>query len=94
VPEGGKVEGKRTHHFYAFFSREARENDYLWGRLDAAEQLVRLLVDSSSATEPIDAWSKQLFAAILDEEAQALTHIKPTLERLRAEVDALQTPGN
>ena len=55
---------------------------------------MRLLVDSSSANEPIDAWSKQLFAAILDEEAQALTHIKPELERLRAAVDALQTRGN
>jgi patatin-related protein len=89
IPEGGKVEGKRTHHFYAFFSREARENDYLWGRLDAAEQLVRLLVDSSNEHEPIDAWCKQLFAAILDEEEQALTHIKPKLAQFRTEVAAL-----
>jgi patatin-related protein len=89
VPEGGKVEGKREHHFYAFFSREARENDYLWGRLDAAEQLVRLLVDSSNEDEPIQAWCKQLFVAILDEEEQALTSIKPKLARLRTEVAAL-----
>lgn len=89
VPAGGKVEGKRTHHFYAFFSREARENDYLWGRLDAAEQLVRLLVDSTSAQEPVGSWCKQLFGAILDEEAEALTHIKPKLDQLRAEVEAL-----
>lgn len=89
VPEGGKVEGKREHHFYAFFSREARENDYLWGRLDAAEQLVRLLLESANAHEPIDAWSKQLFGAILDEETEALTHIKPKLAQLRTEVDAL-----
>jgi len=89
VPEGGKVEGKREHHFYAFFSREARENDYLWGRLDAAEQLVRLLVDSSNGDEPIHAWCKQLFEAILDEEEQALTNIKPKLARLRTEVAAL-----
>jgi patatin-related protein len=89
VPEGGKVEGKRTHHFYAFFSREARENDYVWGRLDAAEQLVRLLVDSANAREPIDAWCKRLFGAILDEETEALTHIKPKLAQLRSEVAAL-----
>jgi patatin-related protein len=89
VPEGGKVEGKREHHFYAFFSREARENDYLWGRLDAAEQLVRLLVDSSNGDEPIRAWCKQLFEAILDEEEQALTNIKPKLARLRTEVAGL-----
>jgi patatin-related protein len=89
VPAGGKVEGKRTHHFYAFFSREARENDYLWGRLDAAEQLVRLLVESSGANEPIDGWCKQLFGAILDEEAEALTHVKPKLAQLSTEVAAL-----
>ena len=89
VPEGGKVEGKRTHHFYAFFSREARENDYLWGRLDAAEQLVRLLVDSTGVHEPVDPWCKQLFRAILDEEAEALTHIKPKLDQLRAAVETL-----
>jgi patatin-related protein len=89
VPEGGKVEGKRTHHFYAFFSREARENDYLWGRLDAAEQLVRLLLDSSNKDEPVHAWCKQLFEAILDEEEQALTSIKPKLAQLRTEIAAL-----
>ena len=30
-------------HFGAFFSREGRENDYLWGRLDTAERLIVLL---------------------------------------------------
>ena len=89
VPEGGKVEGKREHHFYAFFSREARENDYLWGRLDAAEQLVRLLLDSSNEDEPIHTWCKQLFGAILDEEEQALTTIKPKVAQLRTEIAAL-----
>ena len=89
VPEGGKVEGKREHHFYAFFSREARENDYLWGRLDAAEQLVRLLLDSANQDEPIDAWCKRLFEAILAEEEQALNSIKPKLAKLRTEVAAL-----
>ena len=88
VPEGGKVEGKREHHFYAFFSREARENDYLWGRLDAAEQLVRLLLDSAGEDEPVKAWCKRLFAAIIDEEEQALPHITQKLGRLRAEIGA------
>jgi hypothetical protein len=40
VHESGKVLGARLGHAYAFFSRKARENDYLWGRLDAAERLV------------------------------------------------------
>jgi patatin-related protein len=31
-------------HFGAFFSREGRENDYLWGRLDGIDRLVTLLL--------------------------------------------------
>ena len=42
--EGGKVLGAQLGHGYAFFSQKARENDYLWGRLDAAERVVRLLL--------------------------------------------------
>ncbi|HWI02721.1 MAG TPA: DUF3376 domain-containing protein, partial [Acidimicrobiales bacterium] len=32
-------------HFGAFFDRAGREGDYLWGRLDAVERLVKLLLD-------------------------------------------------
>jgi patatin-related protein len=89
VPEGGKVEGTRVHHFYAFFSRQARENDYLWGRLDAAEQLVRLLLDSTGGKEPLEAWCKRAFEAVLEEEEQALAQIRDTVSGLRASVAAL-----
>jgi patatin-related protein len=89
VPEGGKVEGTRVHHFYAFFSRKARENDYLWGRLDAAEQLVRLLLESAGSDEPLGAWCKRAFEAVLDEEKAALAEIPKTVSGLRASVEAL-----
>jgi len=90
VPKNGKVEGTGFHHFYAFFHREARENDYLWGRLDAAEQLVRLLVDSAGGKDgEVRPWAKQLFAAVLDEEEQALTTIRTKVEGLRADVAKL-----
>jgi patatin-related protein len=42
-----KLDGVKAGHFGAFFSREARENDYLWGRLDAAEWIVRSLLDGA-----------------------------------------------
>jgi patatin-related protein len=42
-----KLRGVRYQHFGAFFSRYARENDYLWGRLDAAERLIDILVDAT-----------------------------------------------
>ena len=88
VPQGGKVEGTRVHHFYAFFSRKARENDYLWGRLDAAEQLVRLLLESTGSSEPLETWCKRAFEAVLEEE-QTLSEIPDTVAKLRADVAAL-----
>lgn len=39
------LKGASLAHFGAFFSRPGRESDYLWGRLDAAERLVKLLLD-------------------------------------------------
>jgi patatin-related protein len=89
VPKEGKVEGIRVHHFYAFFSREARENDYLWGRLDAAEQLIRLLLDTSGSKEPLDVWCKKAFTAILDEEEPSLKTVSERIGSLRVAVQAL-----
>ena len=89
TPAGGKVEGTRVHHFYAFFSREARENDYLWGRLDAAEQLIRLLVDSTQSNEPLEQWCKRAFLAVLEEEQPSLTTVSQKVGGLRAAAEAL-----
>lgn len=38
-----KLRGIAIHHFGAFFHRDWRENDYLWGRLDGAERLLFLV---------------------------------------------------
>jgi patatin-related protein len=43
VPPEQKLQGIALHHFGAFFKRSAREHDYVWGRLDAVEQLLGLL---------------------------------------------------
>lgn len=43
--QGKELKGKTLFHFGAFFSRKGREGDYLWGRLDAAERLIKLLLD-------------------------------------------------
>jgi patatin-related protein len=89
APAAGKVEGTRVHHFYAFFSREARENDYLWGRLDAAEQLIRLLLETSNSGEPLEAWCKRAFISVLEEEQTSLTTIRQKTAGLRAAIEAL-----
>ncbi|MDQ4089152.1 MAG: patatin-like protein, partial [Actinomycetota bacterium] len=40
-----ELRGMSLFHFGAFFDRKGREGDYLWGRLDAAERLIKLLLD-------------------------------------------------
>jgi len=43
-PMDEKVTGVQFYHFGAFFKRSWRSNDILWGRLDAASQLVETLL--------------------------------------------------
>jgi Protein of unknown function (DUF3376) len=38
-----KLAGSGLAHFGAFFNRNGRERDYLWGRLDGAERVLALL---------------------------------------------------
>jgi hypothetical protein len=40
-----KLAGLQLMHFGAFYKESWRANDWLWGRLDAAERLARLLLD-------------------------------------------------
>jgi patatin-related protein len=46
--EKGKLRGITLAHFGAFLEAEWRENDYLWGRLDAAELLLGLIAETTS----------------------------------------------
>lgn len=39
--------GEKLFNFGAFFSRRARENDYIWGRIHAANRLVDFLCDAA-----------------------------------------------
>ena len=41
----GKLAGLQLAHFGAFYKESWRANDWLWGRLDAVQRLVRLLLD-------------------------------------------------
>jgi len=87
-----KLKGIGLHHFAAFFKREYRENDYLWGRLDAAERLVGMLLDDPM-TPGLDAPPAEclpLFEAILREEAPALTTIRDVVAGVRQRVDTLR----
>ncbi|MGE0230818.1 MAG: patatin-like protein [Flavobacteriaceae bacterium] len=81
-----KLKGIALHHFGAFFNRRWRENDYLWGRLTAAERLVDILVDAAGA-EAFDTapYKDRLFEAILDAEAPHLKADPELIPSIRAE---------
>jgi len=86
VSASPKLMGVPRHHFNAFFSRAARENDFLWGRLDGAEQLIRMLLGDESV-----GYAPEAFQAILGEEGDRLFTARPLVEHLRAVVEAAET---
>jgi patatin-related protein len=68
-----KLLGIKVAHFGGFFERAYRENDYLWGRIDAAERLLNLLWATCRQPDapptPVDpAILKAALATIVDEE--------------------------
>lgn len=45
---GAKLKGVALHHFGAFAEEAWRENDYVWGRLDAAELILRTIREATA----------------------------------------------
>jgi hypothetical protein len=76
VPPEEKLQGVALHHFGAFFKRSAREHDYVWGRLDAVEQLLGLLDPKLP-----DGVYRQGFEAVFQEE-QGLAAAGPLRQQL------------
>ena len=75
-------------HFAAFFSRAYRENDYLLGRLHAADRLIEIVCDSAGMDSMPDhfnkvAFKKSAFNKILNSEAVHLRHSQALIEELR-----------
>ncbi len=90
------LRGRELGHFGAFFSRKAREHDYLWGRLHAAERLVDFVTDAASpslhtVTINADQVKGRLFQAILKNEANHLTRSNKLLYELGAKTQAMFT---
>jgi Protein of unknown function (DUF3376) len=88
VPGGrAKLDGIGMGHFRAFFKRRYRENDYLWGRLDAAERLIGIVLGRDHPE--LRTWCGRAFLAILEEEKEALPLVAPLVEDLRRQSEAL-----
>ena len=89
------LRGTAMRKFAGFFNRAYRENDYLWGRLNAADRLVDILIGAAEETETsldIDATElkHRLFTAILDAEEPFLKTDPKLIPTLRREVAALR----
>src|SRR5690606_13054180 len=88
--DGVVLKGTALQTFGAFFNRSWREHDYLWGRLNAADRLVTIVlsavVERLSATVHADDLRRRLFAAILDEEEPFLTSDPELVASVRAEL--------
>ena len=67
-----KLQGVGAGHFAAFLDRSYRENDFLWGRLDAAERLMTVVL----GRRPSAAEIKPALSAILEEERGLATRKK------------------
>ncbi len=85
--------GRDLGHFAAFFSRKARENDYLWGRLHAADRLVDIVASAGAAgiiASGVDLsdLKARLFRSILHAEKPYLTSVPDLLHDIGREVAA------
>jgi patatin-related protein len=77
------LKGWQLNAFAAFFSRAYRENDYLWGRLHAAERLVDIVASAvPESSLDAQAWKRLLFEAILAAERPRLTAVEPLFDEL------------
>ena len=94
IREGGApatLMGRDLGYFAAFFSRRARENDYLWGRLHAADRLVDIVASSAPGAVAksgldLDQLKARLFRAILKAERAHLEHVPELFADLEREI--------
>lgn len=94
IRQGGTpdiLRGTSLRRFGGFFNKSYRENDYLWGRLNAADRLVDIIVTAVSESgimHDIDVVSikHRLFTAILDAEEPFLVADPDLISTIRAEI--------
>ncbi|MCB2074469.1 MAG: patatin-like protein [Novosphingobium sp.] len=85
------LRGVEFYNFGAFFSRAYRENDYLWGRLHGVERMIDLVAstlpdNATMASDELQAFKREAFLAVLDEEEGQLTADPSLVNGIRKEV--------
>lgn len=88
------LKGVKLGNFGAFFKRAHRENDYLWGRLHAADRLIDIVIDAARVDGTggdIDvlALKQRAFRTILQAEKPFLTQSEGLIAELEGEIEAL-----
>jgi len=91
----GTLKGTGFAHFAAFLSRGYRENDYLLGRLHAADRLIDIVCDAAGLEQRSDgidvaALKKRAFEVILDAEEKSLPASRELVAALRRSVAAIR----
>lgn len=91
------LKGIQFATFGAFLSRAYRENDYLWGRLHAAERMIDIVLSSAAPAvhllpQEIAEFKRQAFLEVLNAERPRLRRITGLIDQLLAEVYA-RHPG-
>jgi len=84
-----KLKGTAFGHFGAFLEAGWRQNDYLWGRLDAAERLVRIVVNDPQKETEICRYCKRVFEAIVAEEEKHLPAAADTVRDVRGRISLM-----
>ena len=80
-----KLAGEKLMHFSGFLKQSWRENDIIWGRLDAAEVIVRTLMPDADNPGQLSAAAKPFLEKICqDIIAEEMRGIR---ERRKAEID-------
>ena len=97
-----KLKGIPFHHFAAFLDATSRENDYLWGRLDGAEMILRTLqAVPASETSPSVAAPQaipqlaQALQSVLDTETdlKRISKLRECLQKQVADLAADTPPA-
>ncbi|MET7767177.1 patatin-like protein [Nocardia sp. NPDC005366] len=84
-----KLDGVALHHFGAFMDAPYRENDYLWGRLDAVELILRTVREAVPGAVLESSHLPRALAAVLATEKDLATVPRQLRDELAAQIRAL-----
>ncbi len=99
-PGRPKLAGVAVHHFGGFFDADWRRTDIMWGRLDACERLITVVLDEETQTarrdELIQKGQRAIIAELLDdtEYARLFTIIAPGCDKPQPGDSGVEADGS